>query len=96
MDLPFSPLWLIAQGSIPKYDGRARPVQDASMSRDELFCINGEPVFLSTSGAGRRERDAAIAAGAEHVEEQKHLDDARRPSDRRVVPVVKAGTYVSA
>ena len=31
------------------------------------------------------------------MEEQKHLDeDAKRPFDRRVVPVVKAGTYVSA
>ena len=25
-DLPFFPLWLIAQGSVPKSDGRARPV----------------------------------------------------------------------
>jgi len=48
-DLPFFPLRLIAQGSVPKSDGRARPVQYASMPRDELFYINGEPVSLSTS-----------------------------------------------
>ena len=69
------------------------------MPRVELFYINGEPVdsINVVLGAGQRERNAAIAAGAEHVEEQKRLDeDARRPFDRRVVPEVKAGTYVSA
>ena len=47
-DLPFFPLWLIAQGFVPKSDGRARPVQDASMPCDELFYTNGEPI-VSTS-----------------------------------------------
>jgi len=66
-NLPFFPLWLTAQGSVPKSDGRARPVQDASMPREDLFYVNGEPVVSINvaSGAGRRERDAAIAAGAE-------------------------------
>ena len=66
-DLPFFPRWLTAQGSVPKSDGHARPVQDVSMPREDLFYVNGEPVVSINvaSGAGRRERDAAIAAGAE-------------------------------
>ena len=72
-------------------DARAR-YKTPGMPRDELFCINGEPASLSMECL-HPFLSTAIAVGAEHVEEQKHLDDdARRPFDRRVV--VKAGTYV--
>jgi hypothetical protein len=69
-DLPFFPIWITAQGSVPRSNepARPRPIADAGQPRKPVLRADGSPVVSinEASGASRRERLAALDAKA-HV-----------------------------